>query len=189
MSCHTWAYTPLKEEDMHWFIATLLKQISYWSCIPLEGESREDYLARRKHDLETHFMYENQEEKDADIAGVLEDDNRDYEKYKAFASFIKSNPSFQEFHDKIDSFGEYYGWSGFPTVNGRIYKECGFDVPVRIYGYPEETFTNAEKFIKWIKENNIKPERNYKEVSLKEAAKLIRDFWAEYNNEIYVEFG
>lgn len=189
MSCHTWAYTPLKDEDINAFRATLLNQITHWDCIPLEGESREDYLARRKKQLNEHFIYEIQEEKDKDIAEVLEDDDRDFENYKAYASFLKSNPSFQEFHDKIVDFGEYYYWSGFPVINGQIYEECGYDEPVRIFGYPEETFTDAEEFIKWIKENNIKPERGGHEISLDSAAKMIRGFWEEHNNEVYVEFG
>lgn len=189
MSCHTWAYTPLKEEDMPYFMERLLEEIAIWPCLPLEGESHEDYLVRRKQELDEVLKFEKLEDKDIAIADALAEDEHDYEYYKAFINFVKSNPSFQEICDKIDIFGTYYDWCGYPVINGRIYKECGYDVPVRIRGYPEETFTDAEKFIKWIKENNIKPERNYKEVSLKEAAKLIKEFWWEYNNEVYVEFG
>lgn len=189
MSCHTWAYTPLKEEDVNKFKASLLDQITYWPCIPLEGESHEDYLIRRKKELEECFSYETQEEKDEDIANVLADNDRDFENYKTYANFLKSDHNLQEFHNRIADFGEYYYWSTFPVINGRIYKECGYDIPVRIRNYPEETFTDAEEFIKWIKENNIKPEYDGHEISLDSTAKMIREFWAEHNNEVYVEFG
>ena len=83
----------------------------------------------------------------------------------------------------------------YTVVNRKLYENCAFDEPCRIYGFPPEDFNDCEKFIEWLKNSNVdcvySAEATHEEHKgfCVEMEKRIRDFWKKYDGNVYVEFG
>ena len=83
--------------------------------------------------------------------------------------------------------------------NGKFYKQIGYDEPVRIYGYPNKAFTDAEEFISWLKKTEREKGRMISRMHLPNNSftdgcddvmeDKIRDYWKNHDNNVYIEFG
>ena len=78
--------------------------------------------------------------------------------------------------------------------NGELYSYIDFDRPLRVFGYPEETFYNKKDLIKWLKKTKYEfgdyilgefvPGYN------KDLEKNINDYFSKHGeNNLYIEFG
>ena len=98
-----------------------------------------------------------------------------------------------ELYKKLNKYFNY----NYTEVDGILYKELYFDTIFRVYGYPEETFTDVEKLIEWLyqydqnsivdyddKMNPIEPRGMTERL-----AEKLRKLWTEHNNSLYVHFG
>lgn len=191
MSCHTWAYRMIAANELNAAKEHIIECLrANYQYVP-EGISLEEHV-----------------DKEFNIISKTYGDKITCTK-EQFADMIKnSNIRIRKLIKKLQ--GDYTmkdvakacelcgGKLAYKIVANSLYKECGFDEPCRIYCNSGESFTDADKFIKWIKDSEKcgKPISEYydskKNVYNRGFNKLmerkIRDFWAKYNNKVYVEF-
>ena len=204
MGCHTWAYRKYRQDEIKTIKKVMVKELmSGGEYLPnnkiednyVDAEQKiyksllEDYPDDKK-------LLELSTDRDA-LKRHLEKTNKkihtliaDIEKCEDIESLI---PLCKIWHSMVLS-------TDLKVINDAIYEEIGFDEPCRIYGYPEETFLNADEFINWIKKNESNGNHtvrlyinddtgNFIDGICPQTEKAIRDYWQKYNNEVYVEFG
>lgn len=78
--------------------------------------------------------------------------------------------------------------------NGELYSYIDFDQPLRVFGYPTETFTSKNELLKWLKKTEYdfgyyvldKFINGYNKV----LEKRINDYFSKHGeNNLYIEFG
>ena len=98
-----------------------------------------------------------------------------------------------ELYKKLNKYFNYNS----TEVDGIIYKELYFDTIFRVYGYPEETFTDVEKLIEWLYQYDQNSIVDYDDEMnpieprgmTERLAEKLRKLWSEHNNSLYVHFG
>ena len=98
-----------------------------------------------------------------------------------------------ELYKKLNKYFNYNS----TEVDGIIYKELYFDTIFRVYGYPEETFTDVEKLIEWLYQYDQNSIVDYDDEMnpieprgmTERLAEKLRKLWTEHNNSLYVHFG
>lgn len=193
MSCHTWAYRQIKPEEESNLRETIKKDLmADYRYVP-DGSTEAEVIDR---------LYEK-------INPIDDRITREY----ITKSVRTNNPKIQKaikevYTCSIKELGEIYrillGSAQYKFYDGNCYVECGFDEPVRIYGYPEDKFTDADKFIDWIKESEAEYGYPISEIYVKKGyydeeelsrgfsdvmADRIHEFWKHYDNKVLVEFG
>jgi len=193
MSCHTWSYRALKnsefEETKERFLESKmgLGSFAHQTCLDITEDEQAEKICEE---------YKKVYGGDITKKGVLVWIKRDtecVEKLRNCTTLSNLAEIIKDFADTAE----------YKVIGNKIYVECGFDEPIRIYGYPEETFTDPVKFIEWVKK--MEEELGYtisqyylydidgtkREVKgyTPEMEKLIKNFWQKYDNKVYVEFG
>jgi len=196
MSCHTWAYRKVKNQDFPEFKKDVLERVTKcWDYIP-EGVDPFKHVDEKYAKLMEVYKPEDiftKEEFTEEILGQ-------YLGRRQFVKDLEACESLKDFVKKDMEVGmnRYYDGIKYIFRGESLYVECGNDEPVRIYGYPVEQFTDAEEFINWIKKKESKGKTisrlyddNYGFIDgiCGEMEKAIRDFWEKYDNEVYIEFG
>ena len=189
MSCHTWAYRKIKPEEEKELREYIKKNLMHdYRYIP-DNVTEEDYVADMWERLST--------------PGADEDWN--LEQFEDYVS--EGNLRIRENLQVVDTcdmkmlekiYKDLLMATRYTFYKGSCYVECGFDKPVRIYGYPEEKFTDAKKFANWIKNKEKKlgnpicmlyTEDSQKTGFSEAVEKSIYDFWNKYDGNVLVEFG
>jgi len=189
MSCHTWAYRKINAEEEKEFREYVKENLmNDYRYIP-DNVTEEDYI----NDLWERLT------KGGDM---------EWTRFELDESVTEGNFKIRVNLQKIPTCNmkemeEIYKTlimaTKYKFYNGECYVECGFDEPVRIYGYPGDKFTDPKKFVKWIKKQEAKKGspistlyRGEKENIIgfcEEMEKAIYDFWNKYDGNVLVEFG
>lgn len=200
MGCHTWAYRMIKPNEKKAVrndIENMLKNDFRYVPDNSTEEERINSLMKTYDDAYGDSELNESDPTKEDIVNMVQEGNKKIHEYLKIV------------HDcDIKTLNEIFGYVGngvkYKFLNNHIYIECGFDVPIRIYGYPEDKFTDAEKFINWIKEKEAEYGEPISEIYVKDGyydeekrkqgfsdimADRIREFWKHYNNKVLVEFG
>lgn len=216
MLSHTWIYKnvnsiPKKELD-----EILKNEIdsSYFSFIEEDKEiwskSIYDYYKKNLEIYKSQFDNDSLSEEDKQYLKSLETEwqNKTIEDfYKEYDKCVSEYNRMLKLADEYFSFedndielykklNKYFNYNS-TEVDGIIYKELYFDTIFRVYGYPEETFTDVEKLIEWLYQydqnsivdyddgmNPIEPRGMTERL-----AEKLRKLWTEHNNSLYVHFG
>lgn len=204
MGCHTWAYRKYRQDEVKTIKKVMVKELMSGGEYLPNNKIEDDYVdAQQKIYKSLVEDYPDDKkllklstDRDA-LKRHLEKTNTkiqtliaDIEKCEDIKALI---PLCKLWHNMVLS-------TDLKVINDAIYEEIGFDEPCRIYGYPEDTFLNADEFINWIKKEESKGEtivrlyinddsRNFIDGICPQTEKAIRDYWQKYNNEVYVEFG
>lgn len=216
MGCHTWIYKNVNSIPKKELNEILKNEIdnSYFSFIEEDKEtwskSIYDYY---KDNLE---IYKSQ----FDSNSLSEEDKRYWKSLKTEWQKKTIDDCYKEYDEKVSEYNrmlkladEYFALEdndvglfkklikyfdyNYTEVDGILYKELYFDTIFRVYGYPEETFTDVEKLIEWLYQydqnsivdyddgmNPIKPRGMTERL-----AEKLRKLWSEHNNSLYVHFG
>ena len=189
MSCHTWAYCKISSEEEREVRKDLSNHLKKsWKIVP-DNMSEKDYVDLKF--IEIWKIYPNITY--GDLLEMIHDGNI---KLRHYLSIIETC-DLKQLSKIVDDVVED---TSYTVHNNSIYKRCGFDEPIRIYGYPEKVFTDVDKFIEWIRKTEEKegrPMSTYYNPFLDKfvqgfddiAEKLVRGFWHDYNDEVYLEFG
>ena len=193
MGCHTWSYRALNdsefEETKNELISKKLGRGSF---------ARQSYPKLSEQEIVEKIYkdfkrgYGEGIEK-SDVLVWVRNDTECVDRLKNCTTMSELARIYDNYFEDVD----------YKVIGDKIYVQCGFDIPVRIYGYPEESFTDPEKFIKWIKESEEKQGRiiseyyiydidgteNRVEGYTSDMETVIKNFWQKYNNDVYVEFG
>ena len=188
MSCHTWAYCKIKPEKEKEIRADLHERLSnMWSIVP-DGMNEEEYIDLKYNEVRDKYKDMTRD----DVARMVHEGNTVYRQYRSEIDTC----DFKRLSEILENMGD----TDYRAYDGCIYEECAFDKPIRIYGYPEEVFTDVDKFIEWIKKSEAEKgyaiceyynweDEKYVTGFDEVAERLVRKFWQKYNNEVYVEFG
>lgn len=192
MSCHTWAYrmataSELKDAKEH--LTEVLK--GNYQYVP-DGVALDEHVDHTFNMLQKTYgddMFYTKEQ----LSDMIGKGNA------RIRRLIKKLQGDCTMKDVAKAYENYVGTCTYKVVGDCLYKECGFDEPCRIYGYPEETFTDADKFIEWIKASEADGKQisecydKEEEVEHHGFDELMerknRRFWAKFDNKVYVEFG
>lgn len=190
MSCHTWAYRKIKPEEESNFRKYVKEELlADYRLVP-------DNMTEEEH---VNNLWEKHFKSDEDV-----DNDISLDELKTFVK--KGNKKIKFYLQQIDTCSmktleKAYKFAfdiKYKFYKGNCYIECGFDRPVRIYGYQEEKFTDAKKFIEWIKNKESelnKPictlytENGQKTGFSEDVEKAVYDFWNKYDGNVLVEFG
>lgn len=142
MGCHTWTYkkvTALSEEEKQYFVGKEISELKDWwgFSIPID-EVVEEVTEWFNNDPQKLFAKEKRTSKKyaLDMVQKYKDKLKDYQE-NGFEAFIR------DYSSKPTAILKSY--------NGELYINIGFDDPCRVYGYPEEKFTDVDEFINWLK--------------------------------------
>lgn len=193
MGCHTWSYRALNdsefEETKNELISKKLGRGSF---------ARQSYPKLSEQEIVEKIYkdfkrgYGEGIEK-SDVLVWVRNDTECVDKLKNCTTMSELVRIYDNYFEDVD----------YKVIGDKIYVQCGFDIPVRIYGYPEESFTDPEEFIKWIKESeekqgetiseyyiyDIDGTKNRVEGYTPDMETVIKNFWQKYNNDVYVRFG
>ena len=193
MGCHTWSYRALKNSEFEETKKRLLDakmglgSFAHQTCLDITEDEQADKICQK---------YAKVYGRDITKGEVLLWIKRDTE-------CVEELKNCTTISDLAKIIKNYFSAAEYKIVGNKIYVECGFDEPVRIYGYHEVSFTDPFEFIKWIKDKeerechtiseycvydisgNVKHVKGY----TPEMEELIKNFWQKYDNDVYVEFG
>ena len=201
MGCHTWAYRKIKADELEKaktsIIANIKDDIRY---VP-KNVNVEKHINDVYNEL-LQLYDGNENEMDYSKKELANDVKENYKTLQKVVENLENAKTAEEIAKLMidEKLYRFYHNVEYHAHGDGLYVECGFDVPVRVYGYPEESFTDAEKFIEWLKEYDSTGTRvimytddgvkkGFSEGFNEEMEKAIRDFWEKYDNEVYVEFG
>lgn len=185
MGCHTWTYrktSTLSEDEKNLRVSTLL----------------ELYKGRYEKmlDKETYMKRE------IDIHDRIREDIQDYPQYTE-ENYLSS---LQRTKDKIQLL-ENSGFDGYCQIksydttricyhNGEYYYRLHFDYPFRVYGYPEEVFTDKTELLEWLEEyskNHIvstcDEDDNEIDGYTNQLVDNINDYYEKYGDTLLFMFG
>lgn len=85
-------------------------------------------------------------------------------------------------------------------IDGKYYKDIYFDHIIRVYGYPEEEFTDVEKLIEWLEgydQNDVEsysydPNTGDQIITpgiTDQAKAQLRKLWKDFDNKLAIDFG
>jgi len=190
MGCHTWAYRKIKETELDSVKEDLVKKLEndlmYYTTVEQEQELVEidiglckDYVLDKstpeefRQECQSHI-----DNRELAVQEVRKTNNR----IKEAIRNIKKCDTVSQLADMWDSINDSFLTStDYASHDGSLYQYVAFDEPYRVYGYPEETFTDCYKFIEWLADTD----REY----TREDELRIRNFWKKYDNEVYLTFG
>lgn len=192
MSCHTWAYCKVKPEKEKKIRADLHKKLNrIWVIVP-EGVNEEEYVDKKYNDLKNTYSYKDLTRDE--VAEMIHKGNIKYRQYRSEIDTCDSKHLGEIIEDIVIDESDYI------VHNSCIYEECAFDRPIRIYGYPEETFTDVDEFIEWVKKSEVEKgyaiseyynleDEKYVKGFDETAERLVRKFWEKYDNQVCLKFG
>lgn len=216
MGCHTWIYKNINSFSKKELDENLKNEIerSYFAFIEEDKETwSKDIYDYYKDNLEIYKpQFDNdslpEEEKKYWKSFKTECENKTIEDcYDEYDKCVEEHNEMMKLADDYFALEEndielckklfnYFG-SSEHEVGGKLYKEIYFDTIFRVYGYPEENFTDVEKLIEWLYQydqncivdyddglNPIEPRGMTERL-----AEKLRKLWAEHNNSLYVDFG
>ena len=193
MGCHTWSYRALNDSEFEGTRERLLENkmgrgsFAHQTCHEISEQEQVENICR-----EFEKIYGDGISRD-DVLVWIRHDTECVERLKKCTTLLSLANIIKNYIDSAE----------YKIVGNKIYVKCGFDEPVRIYGYPEESFTDPDKFIKWIKESEEKQGKIISEYYIydidgtenriegytPDMETVIKNFWQKYNNDVYVEFG
>lgn len=193
MSCHTWSYRALNDSEFEETKSRFLESkmapgsFAHQTCPDITKDEQAEKICQ-----EYKRVYSGDITKDV-VLSWIKRDTECVEKLNASKTLSDLSEIVENYFDTAD----------YKVIGNKVYIGCGFDEPIRIYGYPEETFTDPAEFIKWVKEKEEKEGHTISQYYLydidgtkkevkgytPEMETLINKFWQKFNNEVYVEFG
>ena len=193
MGCHTWSYRALNDSEFEETRKRLFENkmghgsFAHQTCPEISEQEQVENICR-----EFEKVYGDGISR-GDVLVWVRHDTECVEKLEKCTALPDLAKIIKNYIDSAE----------YKIIGNKIYVECGFDEPVRIYGYPEVSFTDPAKFIEWIKKEEEKLGRSISEYTLYDISgnktcvkgytpdmeTLIKNFWQKYNNEVYVEFG
>lgn len=204
MGCHTWAYRKYKQDEVNTIKKVMVKELMRCGDCTPNNKISNDYVDKQqsiyKMLLEQYPDDKQFKKLSTDRNALIKHLEKTNKKTRTFIEKIEKCedikslvPLCKQWHNMVIS-------TDLKIIGDDIYKEVGFDAPVRIYEYPEETFLDAEEFITWIrqKESEGNPisrlytgddPRCFIDGICPKMEKAIRQYWKKYDNEVYVEFG
>ena len=184
MGCHTWIYKNvnsipkkelnkiLKNDIEHSYFSFIEEDKQYWKSLKTEWKNKTIDDCYKEYDEKVSEY--NRMLKLADEYFALEDN--DIELCKKLNKYFNYN---------------------YIEVDGIIYKELYFDTIFRVYGYPEETFTDVEKLIEWLYQYDQNSIVDYDDEMnpieprgmTERLAEKLRIVWTGDKNRLDVHFG
>ena len=169
MGCHTWIYKNVNSIPKKELNKILKNEIdnSYFSFIEEDKEtwskSIYDYYKDNLEIYKSQFDSNSLSEEDKQYWKSLEsewknktidDCYKEYdEKVSEYNRMLKLADEYFALEDNdvglFKKLIKYFDYN-YTEVDGILYKELYFDTIFRVYGYPEETFTDVEKLIEWL---------------------------------------
>ena len=216
MGCHTWIYknvNSLPKKELNEILKSDINH-SYFSFIEEDKEtwskSIYDYYKKNLEIYKSQFDNDSLSEEDKQYLESLETEwqNKTIEDcYKEYDECVSEYNRMLKLADKYfaledndielcKKLNKYFNYN-YIEVDGIIYKELYFDTIFRVYGYPEETFTDVEKLIEWLYQYDQKSIVDYDDEMnpieprgmTERLAEKLRKLWTEHNNSLYVHFG
>lgn len=216
MGCHTWIYKNIYSFSKKELDENLKNEIesSYFTFIEEDKETwSKDIYDYYKDNLEIYKpQFDNdslpEEEKKYWKSVKTEWENKTIEDcYEEYDKCVEEHNKMMKLADDYFALEDnnielckklfnYFGSSG-REVDGKLYKEIYFDTIFRVYGYPEENFTDVEKLIEWLYQYDQNSIVDYDDElnpieprgMTERLAEKLRKLWAEHNNSLYVDFG
>lgn len=192
MGCHTWIYKKVREvseEEQKQIIQDSYEYYSkpYTFRMFYTPEFYEAFRKRRKYSKEW-------------VKKTYESIKEIHEQY---AELLKGKTSFKELQDCHFPMGDLHSEDislGFGSNNilrgNKVYSELDFDIPLRVFGYPEETFTDRDKLLQWLSTRNpamigyYNDNREFVSGFTQELYNRIYWYFEEHkDDELYIEFG
>ena len=193
MSCHTWSYRLLNDSEFEETKKSFLESkmgrgsFAHQTCPDITEDEQAEKICQ-----EYKKVYGEDIAKDVVLVWIKRD-----------TECVEKLNASKTLSDLSKIIENHFNTADYKVIGNKIYEGCGFDEPIRIYGYPEETFTDPAKFIEWVKKreeelgHTISQYYLYDIDGTKREVKgytpemeiLINKFWQKYNNNVYVEFG
>lgn len=170
MGCHTWVYKKVKaltEEEKYVLVDKEIKSLQMWWGF----KHSTDKVIR---EVEEWFANDEQ--------GLFVEETRSPVQYAL--DMIK------KYYDKLNDYQEN-GFDAFIRhkqkdvgatlikYNNELYVNIGFDTPCRVYGYPEDKFTDIDELIDWLKNTD-----NIIGYYVNNSCEFIEGFTDELENEV-----
>lgn len=195
MGCHTWVYKKFKYcDNTHKknFLEQCNKSIEY------DFEPYEQFAKEMKEIVKDYMEYyqpDSKEYKDWEEYGKEENLKKRYkQRTRKFKPFKENGVT----EDNVLKYCKLKGIDAeYKIVKGELYLNVHFNYPFRVYGYPEDSFTNKDKLLKWLYKKDPHFYGYYDEVTYEFVEgytdKLIERInkYFEDNGEdnLYIEFG
>lgn len=216
MGCHTWIYknvNSIPKKELNKILKNDIKH-SYFSFIEEDKEtwskSIYDYYKNNLEIYKSQFDNDSLSEEDKQYWKSLKTEwkNKTIDDcYKEYDECVSEYNRMLKLADKYfaledndielcKKLNKYFNYN-YIEVDGIIYKELYFDTIFRVYGYPEETFTDVEKLIGWLYQYDQNSIVDYDDEMnpieprgmTERLAEKLRKLWTEHNNSLYVHFG
>ena len=216
MGCHTWIYknvNSIPKKELNEILKSDIDS-SYFSFIEEDKEtwskSIYDYYKNNLEIYKSQFDNDSLPEEDKQYWKSLKTEWKNktiddcYKEYDECVSeynrMLKLADEYFALEDNdielCKKLNKYFNYN-YIEVGGIIYKELYFDTIFRVYGYPEETFTDVEKLIEWLYQYDQNSIVDYDDEMnpieprgmTERLAEKLRKLWSEHNNSLYVHFG
>lgn len=216
MGCHTWIYknvNSIPKKELNEILKNDINH-SYFSFIEEDKEtwskSIYDYYKKNLEIYKSQFDNVSLPEEDKQYwkslktewkNKTIDDCYKEYdEKVSEYNRMLKLADEYFALEDNdielCKKLNKYFNYN-YIEVDGIIYKELYFDTIFRVYGYPEETFTDVEKLIGWLYQYDQNSIVDYDDEMnpiephgmTERLAEKLRKLWTEHNNSLYVHFG
>ena len=216
MGCHTWIYknvNSIPKKELNEILKSDIEH-SYFSFIEEDKEtwskSIYDYYKDNLEIYKSQFDSNSLSEEDKQYwkslkiewkNKTIDDCYKEYdEKVSEYNRMLKLADEYFALEDNdielYKKLNEYFNYN-YTEVDGIFYKELYFDTIFRVYGYPEETFTDVEKLIEWLYQYDQNSIVDYDDEMnpieprgmTERLAEKLRKLWTEHNNSLYVHFG
>lgn len=179
MGSHTWIYkkvSALTDEEKENFLTNYRENYnSWWGFKSTKEELMQNVSNWGKEYLEGKTVKQY-------VENMIE-------KY----SFKRDEANNSTFDHIVTKYGE--NLSHIRRWNGELYMFIKFDFPFRVFGYPEDTFTNVDELVNWLKvtDNTIgyyDEDGKFVEGFSEELENRIKEFFKECGeNDLMVYFG
>ena len=216
MGCHTWIYknvNSIPKKELNEILKSDIDH-SYFSFIEEDKEtwskSIYDYYKDNLEIYKPQFDSNSLSEEDMQYWKSLktEWENKTIEDcYKEYDECVSEYNRMMKLADEFfaledndielcKKLSKYFNYN-YTEVDGILYKELYFDTIFRVYGYPEEFFTDVEELIEWLYQYDQNSIVDYDDEMnpieprgmTERLAEKLRKLWAEHNNSLYVHFG
>lgn len=127
MGCHTWVYKIATQEEIDTRKSEMIKNAKKFLSESKEKHMKPIYKVYCKTDEDKKDWDAWYEWRKKECLKIINDGVTDEEAAKGDAKYV--------YH------------------NDKVYIQCGCDTPFRLYGYPEETFTDKNELLDFLKKN------------------------------------